>query len=264
MKKEKQTTPKPAVSIERDPFLHFLKEEGIEEIYPPQIRRSVAQFLNVKEAAATPGSPQTATGTKTSGTTTPREELIKVREKALACTLCQELASTRKSVVFGAGNVNAELMFIGEAPGFDEDEQGLPFVGKAGQLLTKIIESIGLTRKQVFIANTLKCRPPQNRAPKPEEILNCEPFLTRQIDLIRPKIICALGTFAAQTLLKTGDNISKLRGRFFDLRGIKVLCTFHPAYLLRNPDEKRKVWEDMKMIRRELDLNPSGGSSLAS
>lgn len=143
-------------------------------------------------------------------------------------------------------------MFVGEAPGYDEDQQGLPFVGAAGQLLTKIIESIGLTREQVFIANTLKCRPPGNRQPQPQEIENCWPFLEKQIQLIKPEILCALGNFAAQTLLKSSSTISKLRGKFHDYNGIKMMCTFHPAYLLRNPEEKRKVWEDMKMIHAEL------------
>ncbi len=144
-------------------------------------------------------------------------------------------------------------MFVGEAPGHEEDLQGLPFVGAAGQLLTKIIESIGLTREDVFIANVLKCRPPGNRQPKPEEIINCEPYLRKQIELIGPRVICALGTFAAQALLRKGESISKLRGNFFDFApGIKLIPTFHPAYLLRNPADKRLVWEDMKKIRREL------------
>lgn len=179
---------------------------------------------------------------------------MKLREEALACTKCSDLYGTRTKVVFGSGNIKARLMFVGEAPGYDEDQQGLPFVGAAGQLLTKIIESIGYSRNQVFIANTLKCRPPGNRQPKPDEIANCWPFLQKQIELIKPEIICALGSFAAQTLLKKADSISRLRGKFFDFgNGIKVMCTFHPAYLLRNPEEKRKVWEDMKTIKTELE-----------
>ncbi len=182
----------------------------------------------------------------------PKENLLSLREVVIHCTQCSELAQTRKSVVFGAGNVRAQLVFVGEAPGHDEDFQGLPFVGQAGQLLTKIIESIGLTRQNVFICNVLKCRPPGNRNPLPEEIANCEPYLFKQLEIIQPKIICALGTFAAQTLLKTESSISSLRGKFHEFRGCKLICTFHPAYLLRNPEEKRKVWEDMKMIRAEL------------
>ena len=182
-----------------------------------------------------------------------KENLLSFRETVIHCTKCSELVQSRKSVVFGSGNVRAQLVFVGEAPGHDEDLQGLPFVGRAGQLLTKIIESIGLTRQNVFICNVLKCRPPGNRNPLPEEITNCEPYLFKQLEIIQPKIICALGTFAAQTLLKTESSISSLRGKFHEFRGSKLICTFHPAYLLRNPEEKRKVWEDMKMIRTELN-----------
>ena len=181
-----------------------------------------------------------------------KEPLLKLREEVMSCVRCSELAGTRKSVVFGSGNTQAQLVFVGEAPGYDEDLQGLPFVGRAGQLLTKIIESIGLSRQDVFICNVLKCRPPGNRNPLPDEIQNCEPYLFRQLELVQPKVICALGTFAAQTLLKTTASISSLRGKFHEFRGAKLVCTFHPAYLLRNPEDKRKVWEDMKMIRAEL------------
>lgn len=181
-----------------------------------------------------------------------KEMLLALRETVIHCTQCQELTSKRTHVVFGAGHAQAKLMFIGEAPGHDEDLQELPFVGRAGQLLTRIIESIGLKREEVFIANVLKCRPPGNRNPQPDEILNCEPYLIRQIEIIQPKVICALGTFAAQTLLKSGAPISALRGHFHDWRGIKLMCTFHPAYLLRNPADKRKTWEDMKIIRAAL------------
>jgi DNA polymerase len=143
-------------------------------------------------------------------------------------------------------------MFVGEAPGFDEDQQGVPFVGKAGQLLTKIIQAINLTRDQVYICNVIKCRPPGNRDPEADEILACVPFLNRQIASIQPEFICALGTFAAQTLLKTTLPISKLRGRFHDYNGIRLLPTFHPSYLLRSPDKKREVWEDMKLLMNEM------------
>ena len=184
--------------------------------------------------------------------------LKSLREVVSECTKCAHLAETRTNVVFGSGNVKASLVFVGEAPGYDEDQEGLPFVGRAGQLLTKIIESIGLSRQQVFICNVLKCRPPGNLNPSPEEIANCEPYLFQQLEIIRPKIICALGTFAAQTLLKTESTISSLRGKFYDFRGSKLICTFHPAYLLRNPGEKKKVWEDMKMIRTELSKIQDG------
>jgi len=181
-----------------------------------------------------------------------REKLLSLKEKIMACAHCEELITHRTQLVFGAGNANAELCFVGEAPGRDEDIQGVPFVGKAGQLLTRIIESIGLTREQVFITNVLKCRPPNNRNPRPEEIVNCEAFLIEQLAAIRPRIICALGTFAAQTLLHTTESISRLRGGFHDYHGIKLIATFHPAFLLRSPNYKQHVWEDMKMIRREL------------
>ena len=168
------------------------------------------------------------------------------------CRRCKLHTLGRKRIVFGVGNPNADLMFVGEAPGADEDEQGIPFVGRAGQLLTKIIEAIGMTRDDVYIANVIKCRPPQNRNPEPDEVDTCEPFLFRQIDVIKPKVIVALGKFGAQTLLRTEEPISRLRGRIFAFRGAKLIPTFHPAYLLRNPASKREVWEDMKMVRQLL------------
>jgi DNA polymerase len=153
--------------------------------------------------------------------------------------------------VFGSGHSRARLVFVGEGPGFEEDQQGLPFVGPAGQLLTRIIEAINLDRNQVYICNVIKCRPPGNRNPQPDEIDTCFPFLERQLAAIKPDFIVALGTFAAQTLLGTRTPISRLRKRFHEYKGIKVLPTYHPAYLLRNPDMKRAVWEDMKMLMRE-------------
>lgn len=177
--------------------------------------------------------------------------LDSLKKEALSCLKC-DLCKTRTHVVFGAGNPGAKLMFVGEAPGMQEDLQGFPFVGRAGKLLTRIIESIGLKRKDVYIANILKCRPPGNRNPLPTEILTCEEYLIKQIELIRPRVICALGKFAAQTLLRNQESITRLRGRFFDYQGAKLMPTFHPAYLLRNPQDKRLVWEDMKKIRKEL------------
>jgi len=170
-----------------------------------------------------------------------------------ACTRCKLGGLGRKQVVFGVGRPDADLMFIGEAPGADEDAQGEPFVGRAGQLLTKIIEAMGLTRADVYIANVIKCRPPGNRAPEPDEVATCEPFLFQQIDAIAPKVIVALGTHAAHALLKTDAPISRLRGRVHDFRGsIKLVPTFHPAFLLRSPDRKRDVWEDMKKVMELL------------
>ncbi len=168
------------------------------------------------------------------------------------CSRCKLHTLGRRQIVFGVGNADADLMFVGEAPGGDEDVQGIPFVGRAGQLLTKIIEAIGLTRDQVYIANVIKCRPPGNRNPEPDEVETCEPFLFRQIDVVSPKVIVALGTFAAKTLLRTQDPISRLRGRVYDFRGAKLIPTFHPAFLLRSPDRKRDVWEDMKKARALL------------
>ena len=168
------------------------------------------------------------------------------------CSRCKLHALGRRQVVFGVGNPDAELMFVGEAPGADEDIQGVPFVGRAGQLLTKIIEAIGLQREDVYIANVIKCRPPQNRNPEQDEVDTCEPFLFQQIDVIKPTVIVALGTFAARALLRTLDPISRLRGRVFGYRGAKLIPTFHPAYLLRNPSSKREVWEDMKLVRSLL------------
>jgi DNA polymerase len=168
------------------------------------------------------------------------------------CSRCKLHALGRRQVVFGVGNPSADLMFVGEAPGADEDLQGEPFVGRAGQLLTKIIESIGLTRDAVYIANVIKCRPPGNRNPEPDEVERCEPFLFRQIDAIKPKVIVALGKFAAQSLLKTTDPITRLRGREYTYRDAILMPTYHPAYLLRNPSAKRDVWEDMKRVRAIL------------
>jgi uracil-DNA glycosylase len=179
------------------------------------------------------------------------ESLESIRKDLGDCRRCK-LAKTRNTIVFGSGIANAELMFIGEAPGADEDAQGLPFVGRAGQLLTKIIEAIEMSRDEVYICNIIKCRPPQNRNPESDEIAACEPFLFRQIASVKPKVICALGTYGAQTLLRTKEPISRLRGQFIDFRGAKLMATFHPAYLLRNPQEKRKVWEDMQKVRDYL------------
>jgi DNA polymerase len=168
------------------------------------------------------------------------------------CTRCKLHALGRSQVVFGVGSPTAALMFVGEAPGADEDRLGEPFVGRAGQLLTKIIEAIGLRRADVYIANVIKCRPPGNRNPEPDEVATCEPFLFEQIDLIRPRVIVALGTFAAHALLGTDAPISRLRGRVHGFRGSKLIATFHPAFLLRSPDRKRDVWEDMKKVRALL------------
>jgi uracil-DNA glycosylase family 4 len=183
----------------------------------------------------------------------PRIALQQLREELGAdCSRCKLHTLGRTQVVFGVGNPNADLMFVGEAPGADEDVQGEPFVGRAGQLLTKIIEAIGLRREDVYIANVIKCRPPGNRNPEPDEVDQCEPFLFRQIDTVKPKVIVALGKFAAQCLLRTNDPITRIRGREFKYRDAILIPTYHPAYLLRTPSAKREVWEDMKRVRAIL------------
>jgi DNA polymerase len=171
-----------------------------------------------------------------------------------ACTRCQELATTRKQTVFGVGDPHARLCFLGEAPGGDEDQQGEPFVGKAGQLLNKIIEACTLRREQVYILNTIKCRPPGNRNPEPAELANCRGFLDRQLEIIQPEFICCLGAVAARALLGTEASIGKLRRRFYRHGEIRVLCTYHPAYLLRNPAAKRDVWDDMQLLMNEMGI----------
>ena len=178
----------------------------------------------------------------------PMEALAAIREDLGDCTRCKLHRLGRQKIVYGVGNPSADLMFVGEAPGADEDIQGEPFVGRAGQLLTKIIEAMGLRREDVYIANLIKCRPPSNRNPEPDEVEQCEPFLFRQIDVIKPKVIVALGKFAAQALLRTTEPITRLRGREFQYRDAILMPTYHPAYLLRTPSAKREVWEDMKRV----------------
>jgi uracil-DNA glycosylase len=169
------------------------------------------------------------------------------------CTRCR-LAGTRKNVVFGVGDPNADLMFIGEAPGRDEDEKGEPFVGRAGQLLTDIIKAMKLSREQVYIANVIKCRPPENRNPEPDELDACRPFIQRQVEIIKPKVIVALGRFGLQSLTEKAYSISSVRGQWLEYKGIKLIPTYHPAYLLRNPAAKKDVWADMKKVMAELGI----------
>jgi uracil-DNA glycosylase len=217
-------------------YLEYLKEMGVEGL--PVQEEEKKRVGNNQIPPQSGGRPKTGA-------------LDEIRTDLGECKRCK-LHRTRKNIVFGEGAPTAKLMFVGEGPGFDEDVQGRPFVGRAGQLLTKIIESIHLKREEVYIANILKCRPPQNRNPEPDEIQACHGFVLAQIEAIRPKVICALGTFAAQTLLQTDAKISTLRGRFHTRKGIKVMPTYHPAYLLRNPERKKDVWEDMKQIAEEL------------
>jgi DNA polymerase len=177
-----------------------------------------------------------------------------LRPEVAACTLCRDLVSNRTQTVFGVGDPNARLCFLGEAPGADEDRQGEPFVGKAGQLLDRIIAACTLRREQVYILNVLKCRPPGNRTPAPDEVANCRFFFERQLELIAPEFICCLGAVAAQSLLQTTQSVGRLRGRFHEYRNSKVVVTYHPAYLLRSPDQKRKTWDDMKMLMAAMGI----------
>jgi len=181
------------------------------------------------------------------------ETLLKIREDLGECTRCK-LQKGRNKIVFGDGNPKAQLVFVGEAPGADEDAQGLPFVGRAGKLLTQMIEAMGLQRSEVYICNVVKCRPPENRAPEPDEVAACSPFLIRQIDSIHPKVIVCLGATAAKTILNTTRGISQFRGEWLEWRGHKLMATYHPAYLLRNPPAKADVWKDLQKVMAELGL----------
>lgn len=183
------------------------------------------------------------------------DTLLKIREDIGDCTRCK-LHKGRNKIVFGDGSPKAELVFIGEGPGADEDQQGIPFVGRAGKLLTQMIEAMGLQRKDVYICNVVKCRPPENRAPEPDEVATCSPYLLRQIDVIRPKVIVCLGAVAAKTLLATTRGISQFRGQWLEWRGHKLMATYHPAYLLRNPNAKGEVWKDLQKVMAELGLHP--------
>ena len=183
----------------------------------------------------------------------PGETLLKVREDLGECARCK-LHKTRNKIVFGDGSAKAQLVFVGEGPGADEDAQGLPFVGRAGKLLTQMIEAMGLQRSDVYICNVVKCRPPGNRQPEPDEVEKCSPFLFRQLDVLQPKVIVCLGATAAQTLLQTNRGISHFRGQWMDFRGYRLLATYHPAYLLRNPAAKGDVWKDLQKVMAELGL----------
>jgi DNA polymerase len=208
--------------------------------------------------SAGPGQPGGSEAEASTGTALTLEErrqaLTVLAQQVAGCVRCAELVATRTQTVFGDGQPGAELCFIGEAPGADEDAQGKPFVGAAGQLLNRIIVACGMKREEVYICNILKCRPPGNRTPLPDEAAHCREYLDKQLDLVRPRFICALGGCAAQNLLNTRAPLGKLRGRFHDYRGIPVLCTYHPAYLLphRSPEKKKDVWEDMKLLMARM------------
>ncbi len=240
--------------------LETLRAAGVEWIplVPPPVE------LPALEPAAPPTLPQPVQAVATGGLFNfsgerqvldpeqRRHGLQVLASQVAQCARCPELASTRTQTVFGVGRIDPEICFVGEAPGADEDAQGEPFVGAAGQLLNKIIAACGMRREDVYICNILRCRPPGNRTPLPHEAAHCREFLDRTLDLVKPKSICCLGGCAAQNLLNTQSSVSKLRGRFHDYKGTPVLVTFHPAYLLRNPSAKREVWEDMKKLLARL------------
>jgi uracil-DNA glycosylase family 4 len=257
-------------------YLGQLAEEGLEGLPAPTPARAAAtQAAPAGSALAIDGASSRAAATSPPRPAPAPVELLSrypglekttTLEELSAfigdCKRCK-LAPLRTHLVFGVGNPNADLMFVGEAPGADEDARGEPFVGRAGQLLTDIVErGMGLSRADVYICNVIKCRPPDNRNPEPDEVAACEPFLMRQIDLVRPRAIVALGSFAVQALLKVKTPISRLRGNWQEVRGVKLMPTFHPAYLLRSPGEKRLVWQDIQEVMKLLGLEiPARGSA---
>ena len=241
--------------------LEMERSFGLTHVQRPQKTKAVERRPAAPPAPAPPPKEAPAPTPASPEALSKEEALGQLRKECEQCMRCQ-LARTRTNLVFGVGSPDADLMFVGEAPGEDEDRQGEPFVGKAGQLLTKMIEAIGMKRSDVYICNILKSRPPGNRPPLPDEIAACLPYLKRQIRIIKPKIICALGATAAKTLLNTDRSIGQLRGKFFDYEGgITLLPTFHPSYLLRDPSQKAKAWDDLKMVRDTLKAMRAGKST---
>jgi uracil-DNA glycosylase len=243
--------------------LESLKRAGVEWLpAAPTLPDAMCPVAPTASATLFP-EPQAAPAASPPTVEQRRTELEVLAQRVAVCTRCPELVSTRTQTVFSDGSPDVELCLVGEAPGADEDAQGKPFVGAAGQLLNKILAACGLRREEVYICNVLKCRPPGNRTPKPEEADHCREYLTRQIELVRPKFICALGGCAAQNLLQTTRGLGQLRGKFHDFHGIPVLVTYHPSYLLphRYPAKKRDVWEDMKLLMQRMGrtIPPRGG-----
>jgi DNA polymerase len=233
--------------------IRYYNDLGIYDFY-----RQPVQALSA-EARVAPGSPRASMNEPTlpdaneaALSSDPVSALRQIREDIGDCTRCRLHKQGRKQIVFGVGNPRADLMFIGEAPGADEDIQGEPFVGRAGQLLTNMIKAMGLSREDVYIANIIKCRPPNNRTPERDECQTCSPFLMRQIEVVAPKAIVALGAVAAKTLLAINAPMSELRGRWYDFRGTKLAVTYHPAFLLRDPRQKKETWKDLQMVMKEL------------
>jgi DNA polymerase len=231
-----------------------IDQEPASEAMPAKPKNSPPASLSVSPSRPLALPPDTAL--PASGD--PEDLLAELNTQVRGCTLCRELACTRKQTVFGVGNARPRVVFFGEAPGADEDRQGEPFVGRAGQLLTKIIEACGWKRSNVYIMNVLKCRPPENRNPSPAETENCRPFFERQLEILDPEYIVCVGTVPAQALLQTTDSVGKLRGRFHRYKDSTVLVTYHPSYLLRNPSAKKHVWDDMQMLLREMGLPVPG------
>jgi DNA polymerase len=231
----------------------YYKEMGIHDFYHQPIDPSIELVVPPASQTAS-ATPETAIALPPVLTDKP-SALKLIREDIGDCTRCR-LHKGRTNLVFGVGNVNADLMFVGEGPGADEDAQGEPFVGRAGQLLNNMISAMGIKRQDVYIANVVKCRPPQNRTPEKDECDTCAPFLMRQIDIIQPRVIVALGAVAAKNLLAVNDSMSNLRGRWYDFRNSKLLVTYHPAYLLRDPRQKKEAWKDLQMVMKYLGLNP--------
>ena len=243
--------------------LRYYKDLGIYDFYKRPLQDArLTQPLALRnnedgdrETSATPVEHVTPSMPESKATTSdPTSALRLIREDIGDCTRCRLHKQGRKQIVFGVGNSKAELMFIGEAPGADEDEKGEPFVGRAGQLLTNMIKAMGLSREDVYIANIIKCRPPGNRTPERDECETCSPFLFRQIEVVKPKVIVALGAVAAKTLLAVNASMGELRGRWYDFRNTKLAVTYHPAFLLRDPRQKKETWKDLQMVMKELGL----------
>ncbi|MGC1483037.1 MAG: uracil-DNA glycosylase [Candidatus Acidiferrum sp.] len=273
-------------------FRHFYKDRGLSGILPGTVpaaesfTKKVGQEISCEESALSKSTrktePSKAVQLVSSVVRTldsvpvpagpslfeafgkvPGDTLLKIRADLGECTRCR-LHKTRNKIVFGDGNPKAELVFVGEGPGHDEDMQGLPFVGRAGKLLTQMIGAMGLQRKDVYICNVVKCRPPENRAPEKDEVAECSPFLLRQIDAIAPTVIVCLGSTAAQTILQTNRGISHFRGQWLEFRGRKLMATYHPAYLLRNPSAKAEVWKDLQKVMNVLGLDLKKSKSAAA
>jgi uracil-DNA glycosylase family 4 len=243
----------PQTKIQLAARVKYYKEMGIHDFYRQPIDPNV-ELVAPPVNQATPGKPEVAVTLRPVLNDKP-SALKLIRADIGDCTRCR-LHKGRTNLVFGVGNVNADLMFVGEGPGADEDAKGEPFVGRAGQLLNNMISAMGIKREDVYIANVVKCRPPSNRTPEKDECDTCSPFLMRQIDVIKPKVIVALGAVAAKNLLAVNDSMANLRGRWYDFRDSKLLVTYHPAYLLRDPRQKKEAWKDLQMAMQYLGLKP--------